>query len=54
MIGQTFSNGVDGPHAVSFNWAETLTVVRVDQGYSPRLVVRDRYGRHGYAHRGLK
>ncbi|AAN01842.1 hypothetical protein SEA_SOYO_90 [Mycobacterium phage SoYo] len=49
--GQTFQNG-QGLHSHGFNWAETLTVVRKDpMSYGvERYLVRDRYGRHGYAY----
>jgi len=50
--GATFVNGVDGLHSVSFNWAERLTVSRLDtRSYGvTRYVVTDRHGRHGHAY----
>lgn len=50
--GATFANGVDGLHAVSFNWAEALTIKHLDsRAYGvTRFIVTDRYGRHGYAY----
>lgn len=49
--GQTFING-QAVTAHGFNWAEQLTVVRLDaQSYGvDRYIVRDRHGRHGYAY----
>lgn len=50
--GQTFVNGVGPVRARNFGWHETLTVVRRDYaGYGvERYIVRDRYGRLGYAY----
>ena len=50
--GQTFVNGSERLHSRSFGWNEVLTVVRKDnQSYGvERYVVRDKYGRHGFAY----
>jgi hypothetical protein len=50
-VGTTFDNGAADLHSPSFNWHESLTVVRRDpQSYGcARFVVRNANGRHGYA-----